>query len=338
MGYGQLPLRDRIEGVEINRVFCGRARRAMASPWEGLQWARRCAPVARKLHEKDRFSAIHAHFVMPGGIVATRMGDRFGIPVLMTIHGSDVPGYNHDRLRLIHSVVRPWWRRICRNSDLITSPSRSLLELLQTRTPYCRRGLVIPNGIDVGRFQKGRKEKRILLCSRLVRRKGFHLLLEAVQSLELPGWHIDIVGEGPMFADLAAMAKDSRVPATLHGWIDNDDPRLADLYERATIFALPSQQENCSIALLGAMSAGCAIITTNISGNRQLVGDCGVLVQPGELNSLRNTVADLAANPGECERLGTLAATRARQHYDWCVIGQRYLDLLGDLTSNKKAA
>ncbi|MGM0486766.1 MAG: glycosyltransferase, partial [Planctomycetota bacterium] len=87
-----------------------------------------------------------------------------------------------------------------------------------------------------------------------------------------------------------------------------------------------------------AMSAGCAIITTNISGNRQLVGDCGVLVQPGELNSLRNTVADLAANPGECERLGTLAATRARQHYDWCVIGQRYLDLLGDLTSNKKAA
>jgi glycosyltransferase involved in cell wall biosynthesis len=334
MGYGNLPRYERVEGVELHRVACRRRRKEMASPWEGLRWANRCIPLVRTLNAERPFDVVHAHFIMPAGIVAGRMQRATGVPVVITPHGSDVPGYNRERLKLAHVLVRPWWRRICRQADLIACPSTSLLKLIQDKTEDFR-WQVIPNGFDPTQFERKVKQKHILLCSRLVERKGFQYFLQAIAPLTLPGWQVDIVGDGPMYARLADMAKRCRTPVHMHGWIDNDDRKLAELYGRATIFAFPSEWENCSIALLEAMSAGCAVVCADVGGNREVVGDCGYLIRARDVEALRQAVVKLTANPKRCQEMGRRAATRVTREFDWNVIARRYLGLFESLTIKK---
>jgi glycosyltransferase involved in cell wall biosynthesis len=317
------------EGVEVVRVSCGRKRKEMASPWEGLIWAWRSLREARKLHKRTPFNVIHAHFIMPAGIVAKRMMRSEGIPYLITPHGSDVPGYNKERLKLAHLIARPWWLRICHGAEVIISPSASLLQLLESGAGKLS-AKIIPNGFEPGRFSPQTKKKEILLCSRLVERKGFHHFLEAIRDMDLSGWTINIVGDGPMFNQLQELAHKSRSSVCLQGWIDNDDPKLANLYGRAAIFVLPSEQENFSIALLEAMSAGCAIVTTNIGGNLEVLGDTGFLLTPGDHQALRAMTVELTRDLDRCVEIGRGAAERADKYFPWANVASAYLEVLRD--------
>ena len=335
MSYGELPSKQLLNGYEIFRIHCGRRRKEMASPLEGLAWAQKCWPVVKNLHALDPFDVAHAHFIMPAGIVSSRLRNKGGVPFIVTPHGSDVPGYNRERLRLAHILVKPWWKKICRHADCIVCPSESLLKLIKASTDDFR-WKVIPNGFEIGRFKSLEKEKRILLCSRLVERKGFHYFLEAIRDLDLPGWEVDIVGDGPMYQSLSAMAARCSIPVHMYGWIDNTDPKLAKLYGSAMIFVFPSEWENFSIALLEAMSAGCAVITTNVSGNPEAIGDTGCLIQPNDVKALRSAVLDLTENIDHCLLMGELAARRAAHQFDWKIIANRYLQLLESLAMREE--
>ena len=329
MGFESLPVEETVNGVRVLRQPCGRKRWEMASPAEGLIWARRAWRVAHVLHRRNRFDVTHAHFVMPAGIVARWLQRSSKLPYVITPRGSDVPGYNRERLKLAHALARPWWKHIVRHACWVISPSSSLLELIQAQLPAVR-GLVIPNGVNTARFLPGPKQKRILLCSRLVERKGFQYFLQGVRDLELPGWRIDIVGSGPYQARLQELAVDSHTPIVWHGRIDNQDPRLAALYAQATICVLPSERENCPVAILEGMIAGCAVITTNVTGNPEVIGECGYLVPPRDAAALRHAVLYLVNDEALCQSLGASARQRALEHFEPRRIACRNLEILGD--------
>ncbi len=153
MGFGDLPEHERIDDVDVHRIACARQHKKLASPWEGLTWARRSAALVRRLDQRDPFDVVHAHCVMPGGIVGSRLKNRFGTPLIITAHGPDVPGFDRERLKVAHVLVHPWWRRICRGASVIVSPSHDLADRLKTHV----RGLsvhVIPHGSDPERCRE----------------------------------------------------------------------------------------------------------------------------------------------------------------------------------------
>ncbi len=329
MGHASLPSEETINGVRVLRQPCGRKRWEMASPTEGLIWARRAWRVALGLHRRQRFDITHAHFVMPAGIVARWLQRSTKLPYVITPRGSDVPGYNRERLKLAHALARPWWKHIVRHACWVISPSSSLLELIQVQAPTVR-ALVIPNGVNTIRFAPGTKQKRILLCSRLVERKGFQYFLQGVRDLEFPDWQIDIVGSGPYQATLQQLAVNSKTPIVWHGRIDNQDPRLAALYAQATICVLPSERENCPVAILEGMTAACAVITTNVTGNPEVVGDCGYLVPPRDAEALRAAILFLVNDEALCRTLGAAARQRALEKFEPAQIARRNLEVLSD--------
>jgi len=325
MGFDGRPEHETIDGVELVRVECGRRRREMASPWEALVWARRAGRAVRSLHRRKPFRAVHAHFIMPAGIVARELWRSAGVGYVLTAHGSDVPGFNRERLKLAHVLARPWWRRICRDAAGLVAPSHSLRTLWERKLPD-RPIRVVPHGFSL-RFRPLPKERRILLCSRLVERKGFQHFLAALAGLDLPGWEVDLVGDGPMRHRLEALAARCRVPIRFHGWVEQADPRLADLYGRAAIFVFPSAWENFSMALLEGMGAGCAVITTDVSGNPEVAGDACRLTRPGDVAGLGRAVRELATAEDLRRQLGRRAAVRARS-FDWRAIAGQYLELM----------
>jgi glycosyltransferase involved in cell wall biosynthesis len=327
MAFGDLPAHEEIDGYELHRLPCGRKKNEMASPFEGLKWARVGWPEIERLHAERAFDMAHAHFIMPAGILAAALKRAHDVPFLITPHGSDVPGYNQERLKLVHLLVRPWWRRICRSADMIVCPSQSIRGLLESAVSHVNTS-VYANAFDAERIRPGNKSKHILLCSRLVERKGFQYFLQGIRDLELPGWQVDLVGEGPMYPRIEALARACRVPITMHGWIDNDDPLLARLYARAMIFALPSETENFPVSLQEGMSAGCAVIACDIAGSAEVTGDTALLVQPRDAIGMRDALLQLAQDPDRCLQMGRRARERVLDAFEPAAIARRHIEAL----------
>ncbi len=330
MNFGDLAQLESVDGCELHRVACGRQRRERSTPREGLTWASRSWPLIRRLHADRRFEVVHAHFIMPGGTLARRCQRELEIPYIVTPHGSDVPGHNRKRLQVAHMLARPWWRRICRQADRVVSPSAYLLELIES-TAGPIRGQVIPNGFDPSRFAPRQKQNRILSCGRLIESKGFQHLLTALRDVNRTDWKIDIVGDGPMRSQLTDMAAGLRIPVQLHGWVDNADPRLPGMFGRAAIFVLPSEWENFSIVLLEAMSSGCAVITTAVAGNPEVIGAAGCLVPRADPQALRDALLALMSDHKRRAELGRLAAERAENRFTWNRIAASYQAVLSGL-------
>lgn len=194
----------------------------------------------------------------------------------------------------------------------------------------------IPNGILTDRFDERPKQPRILMTGRLLPRKGFHLVLEALQGVTMD-LEVHLAGDGPDRERLETLAAQLDVTVVFHGWLSHDDPLLRELYETSRIFCLPSSRENASVSLLEAMLAGMAVVTTNVTGCPETVGDTGVVVPPDDVPALRAALIPLLESPERCAELGARAQARVRAEFDWEHITGAYLDLFHRLASGESA-
>ena len=131
-----------------------------------------------------------------------------------------------------------------------------------------------------------------MMAGRFLPRKGFQHVLEALDGISTD-FEIHLVGEGPMRAELEGAAAKLPLEVCFHGWLDHDSAELKELYETASIFCLPSQYENASVALLEAMLAGTAVVTLDGTGCRETVAESGVLVPFQDVEALREALRQL---------------------------------------------
>jgi glycosyltransferase involved in cell wall biosynthesis len=332
MGFGRLPARERVDGIDVRRVDCGRSRESKCSPLEAARYVRRAGPLVRQLVDSNDYDLIHAHFIFPDGILGRREALRRRVPLVITAHGSDVPGYNTKAFfRLAHLLLRPAWQRVTAAADELILPSHTLAKLVQRLRPKVA-VQVIPNGIDEKAFLSGPKKEQILVITRLVERKGVQYLLRALAA-HPPGWPVIIAGSGEYEAELLKLNEKLGRPARFVGWVDNRSERFRQLLEESAIYVLPSDFENSSIALLEAMAAGTAIVTTRGHGCEETVGDTALLVTRGRDDPER-CVAELGAallrlvrDASLRERLGSQARKRVLEHFTCDAVTTRYLDV-----------
>jgi glycosyltransferase involved in cell wall biosynthesis len=292
----------------------------------------RAIPKAVELCESESFDLIHCHFILPDGLAALWLRRKYGIPLVVTAHGSDVPGYNPDRFKIIHRLISPAWRATARTIDKIVCPSEYLENLIIRREPKAKT-VAIPNGFDVDRFNPGQTRKdSILIVTRMLERKGVQ---DVLRALAKPGidFEINVVGTGPYLDKLIDLDEELGTKATFHGWLDNDSDELRRLLEESAIFVFPSHAENFPLVLLEAMGAGMAIITTDQTGCREVVGDSALLVPPGDTNAIRGALEQLVSDRELRERLGRAARTRLEENFGWPAVAESYLSTYRELTS-----
>ena len=327
MGWNDLPGSSISgSGVELRRIACGRRRREEAGSASALAWAALALRWCRREHIRRPFDVVHAHFVMPAGIVAERLHAR-GIPFVLTAHGTDVPGFDPRRFRLAHRLVRGWWRRIYERAAFRVAPSGALEELLRAAAPSLAITRV-PNPVGAPSSPDVSKEPLILLCGRLVERKGFGDFFRALRGVDLPGWKLEVVGDGPQRPLLEALAGELRAPVRFHGWLDRTEPLLHQLFARSAIFAFPSLRENLPVVLLEAMAAKCAIVATDLPGNVEALGSCARWVRAGNAEQMREAVVELVSQPERRRLLGDEARRRVECEFGDEAVTQRYLALL----------
>ncbi len=333
MRFGGLPAYEEIEGVRVFRTPSIRRRADLCRIYEMASYLFGALPTVQRLLREKQYDVVHTHFVLPTGPLGVWVKEKTGCPLVITVHGSDVPGYNPDRFRLAHRMLFPVWRWLVHQADGLVSPSGSLRSLLKHHCPDADVP-VIPNGIESSFFSSDvPKKPQILVCSRLLPRKGIQYLIEAVRPLSLD-WPVHIVGDGPYLPVLQEQAKGSKTPIYFHGWLDRRDKRFKDLYESSAIFVFSSEAENFPTVLLEAMAAGCAVITTDAGGCPEAAGPAAVYVKPRDVEGLRAKLLELTAHPTLREQWSQKARQRA-EVFGWPGAAQRYLELFEQLRQKR---
>lgn len=234
-----------------------------------------------------KYDLTHSFFTVPCGYLSYRINKKFGIPYVISLRGSDVPGYS-DRFTFIYDILKPLIVRIWKSAASVISNSQGLKELALESNPRQEIG-VIYNGINIDQFKPdaSRKNPEEFVItpggSRITTRKGLNYLVEAVSELVTghPNIRLRIMGEGNSEEDLKNMVRELKLENNVEflGRIphENTVPR----YQEADLFVLPSLNEGMSNAMLEALATGLPIVTTNTGGASELVkdGENGFIVE-----------------------------------------------------------
>lgn len=332
MGFNDLPQKESINGVNIYRVPCIRKKREMCTTHEMLSYCISATRLAKELMKTKKYDLNHTHFIIPTGIVSYL--NRKRIPYIVTLHGSDVPGYNPDRFAYQHMLAKPFWKKIIKNSSCMTSPTSHLKDLMLSEYSEAKKVEIIPNGINPGQFTPKEKDNKILVVTRLFERKGVQYVIEAMKHID--GYKLTICGNGPyrktLEKQISELGLTDRV--NLLGYVN--DEKLKEEYETSAIFVLPSSSENFPVVLLEAMASGCSIVTTNVTGCPEVVGDSALLVRPKSSEDIAQALTTLTQNYILRRELGIRARIRVENDYSWDKIAENYVRIYESVISSSK--
>lgn len=300
------------------------------------------AVAARALHRRLRAWApdvVHAQD-RRSGLVLAGMRWSSGRPRLVqTYHGvpEDVteawfrglPGAvvpsRYTRATLVADAA------VGRLLDRTVVPSEPMRRFLGERLRLPAGRLVhIDNGLALGPAAPSRRPvRRLLVVGLLVARKGIGDLLAA---LARPGTmpadaHLTIVGDGPERAAIEALAAGFAGRVQLLGF-RRDVPALM---RAADAVVVPSRMEQQPLVVIEAMAAGKPIVATDTGDVAAMLGDRGLLADPGDVGSLAAALRRLFADPDPAAT-GRKLAARAADRYSAAAAARSHVDLYRRLT------
>ncbi|WP_246190205.1 glycosyltransferase family 4 protein [Pandoraea captiosa] len=155
----------------------------------------------------------------------------------------------------------------------------------------------------------------VLAVGRLVPEKGFDRLIDAWARIahDAPGWHVRIVGDGPLRDDLLAQARDAGVADTVQVL-----PAVADIarhYAQASIYCLPSRRESFGLVLIEAKAYAVPIVAYAAdAGPRALLHHevDSLVVEDGDIPALASALRRLIDDDALRHRLGLAGYAHAQ--------------------------
>jgi len=206
---------------------------------------------------------------------------------------------------------------------------------------------VISNGIPTDRYgrpQTPPKEWRaregfgdddvLFVCvARFAPQKNHAMLLKAFRQgpASDPNAHLVLVGEGILREQLEEQAKYLDVDRQVHFLGLRAD--IPDVLGAMDVFVLSSDYEGNPLSVMEAMASGLPIVSTAAGGVPGLFdnGREGLIVQPGDVQGLSNSMKYLLGNREARRSLGVAAAQRARENFDVSTMVQAYEELYENL-------
>jgi len=322
------------QGVRVYTVEVPRKDIHASYPWGPLVYFGRAWPIARSLVKRRSYDLCHAVFGLPAGVLAWRLARAHGIPYLVSLRGSDVPGYDAS-WRWVHTLLGCVNTRVWKAAAKIVANSEALRELALGVIPSLPID-VIYNGVDSETFKpmetsRQRRDGRFRLISvgRLVERKGLqHVLAALAQLPDLPV-ELSVVGSGPYRGKLENLCQTYGLSdrVCFMGHVRNEE--LPPLYSRHDAFVLTSLTESHAMVLTEAMGCGLPVLGSTAGAIPEVVRDSidGILVEPGNVRQIKEAVIRLATHDQIRKTMGREAMRRVRKEFSWDRIADEYEEL-----------
>jgi glycosyltransferase involved in cell wall biosynthesis len=222
----------------------------------------------------------------------------------------------------------------------VSEYSRALLRMPRDKSR------VVYGGADVRRFAPdGGVREGVLFVGRLTPHKGVDRLIRALPD----GATLTIVGTGGHDAEPPERDYPEHLRALARGravrFLDAvDDDRLAALYRRAAVVAVPSVHTTCygrpvavsellGLTAIEAMASGAPVVASRVGGLPEIVTDgvTGRVVDPGDVGHLHAVLGELLSDRARACTLGRNARAIAQRRFSWDACARRCVDAYREL-------
>ncbi|MEA2434407.1 MAG: phosphatidyl-myo-inositol alpha-mannosyltransferase [Actinomycetota bacterium] len=217
-----------------------------------------------------------------------------------------------------YRISRPALERTARRLSVRTAVSDAARALISRYVPGEYH--LTPNGVDFQRFATALPAdlglgKKVLFLSRLERRKGLEVLIQAMTRLRDLGARLIVVGAGPEERAARALANSLGVDADFLGRVHDDD--LPGIYRAADVYCAPALGgESFGIVLIEAMAAGAPVVCSDLDGFRAVAAGAAELVPPGEAGPLADALRRVLSDEETAARMSK-ASSRLAASFDW---------------------
>ncbi|MFT4241104.1 MAG: glycosyltransferase [Acidovorax sp.] len=287
---------------------------------------------AWRLCRQRRIDVVHAHWLIPQGLIAALLGRSF----VVTSHGADLYALRSKPLQALK-------RFVLGKAQAATVVSSAMRDAVGQLGANVDRVSVVPMGVDMaGRFMPNgavqRSRSELLFVGRLVEKKGLRYLLDALPAVlqERPDVTLTIAGFGPDEAPLKAQARLAGLEDSVRflGAVAQKD--LPDLYQRAALFVAPfikaesGDQEGLPVALMEAVACGCPALAGDVAGLQDIFGTQAdaCIVNPRDADALAHAILRQLRDPKQAVERSLSMRAAMRERLGWDHVAPRYAELL----------
>lgn len=263
----------------------------------------------------------HAHFSHGPTTVAFFASWLTGLPYSFSAHAKDIYIQEHDFLR----------EKIRRAQFVVTCTEHNRQYLSRVAGDESRVFRVY-HGVDLDVFQRAPVPASrppwpvILSVGRFVPKKGFPVLLRALQQVRQHGHHFQcyIIGSGPLKQELRSLVHALSLADCVTLLPPMSQTALLEYYRQADVFALACEvqpdgdRDGIPNVVFEAMAMAIPVVCTDISGIPEVVthGQNGLLVPEKDAVALADALCTLLEQPAVAAQLGQAGRTTVERTFD----------------------
>ncbi len=289
------------------------------------EWINRSGEAQATLISKTT-DIIHSQLFLKADIVHSTVPITFRgwrTPLVLTVKGD-------------YTIESPIWRPLYRIAipwaNKLTVPS----EYLRRQVPALRSAEVIPNAVDLRKFnttnQGTNGPVRLVMVTNFwyadkivgVKQVIDHYR-KAVEETKIAA-NLTVVGTGKHLPEVQTYARQQSSPVTFTGWADTKE-----ILNDADVFLYSSNHDNMPNAVLEAMACGLPVLTNRVGAIDEMITSevDGLVVDTAE--QYQQELSKLLIDSDLRHKLGRAARERIEQDFSWERVVQRYLHIYRDL-------
>jgi L-malate glycosyltransferase len=259
---------------------------------------------------------IHAHFLLPPGLIGVCVGSLLGKKTAVTAHGSDI------MIQAKKPVLGNLIKFVLKKADYVMVVNQTLKEKVLELDINPDKVYITPNAVDVEKFNSqkkklpldvkiGHEKPLILFVGNLVFQKGVKYLLEAKKLMKTDA-KLLIVGDGPLRPELEMKVQKDHISDVVFAGARRD---VDQIMPSADVFVLPSISEGFPITILEAMASGLPVVATNAGGISEVMNkDVGIMVNSSSSTELATALDKILENDDLRTFMGVAAREKALKY------------------------
>jgi len=266
---------------------------------------------------------IHAQACFWGGVIASKIANEEGVPLVVSAHSSVFGrGLVGRREWGLASSV---WNGSGQNISVSRTNAKIICDMFNLPENAFQ---IVPNGIDSGQFTVTPTPSgpyKWICIGNLVENKRVDLLIDAMKKM--PSEHnLVIIGDGPMRAKLTQQATELGDRVEFLGIVERE--RVSQLLSQCHALVHPSEFETFGVVLVEAMMCGRPVVAMRCGGPEEIIGpDAGLLVENGNLGGLIDAMLITSERGWDAQTI----ANQARDLFDQRGVCERFQKIYSDV-------
>ena len=305
--------------------------------------------VLRELRRRrGAYDIVHDNQVLGYGNLAI---PRLGFPLVTSIHHPisvdrriEIEAANGVKERFgkrrWYGFVRMQARVAARIGPILTVSGSSKHDIVRDFGALPEQVHILPLGVD-DRYFHPRGERvpgRIVaVASADSPLKGVATLLRAVAKLATErDVHVVVVGRPSPGGPTDRLAGELSLGERVRFVSGISDEELGELLASAETAVVPSLYEGFSLPAVEHMASGTPLVASRTGALPEVVGDAGILVEPGDVEELAAVLRRLHDSAGERERVGAAGLARVQERFTWSAVARATVGHYRDAMSAKE--